>query len=105
MLAYKFAAYAGIIDLFDHLPAEIGLDELRAALVLTAVCINTFGKLILNPSEQATTQLKTDIEQAYSAQSNCLSILRKLSSLALMREIGAILTDLHRILEEFDLPK
>lgn len=90
----------GLIDLCANLTIEIELDKLQTALKLTAICINNFGNFVVDPLEEPPDCLAKSVEEAMSAQLACLSILLTTNSLELIRQIGAILTDLHRILRE-----
>lgn len=90
----------GIIDLIDKHPANIELNNLERAISLSAFCVEDFGTNIVYHSEKNASHLQQKVYQALSAQNDCLDALLKFNSLTLTREIGAILTDLHRIIEE-----
>lgn len=92
----------GLVDLTCPLPAEIEWDQLKTAVELTAACIKYYGEYAANPSESGASALQNHIEKALSAQEVCLGSLQSLSSLDIIRQVGAILTDLHRILEEMN---
>jgi len=90
----------GFIALTNNLPEKLTLDKLKSAIDVTANCITDFGTTIVDNSENTMACLNNKLGQAKSAQSDCLNELLKFNSLILTREIGAILTDLHRIVEE-----
>jgi uncharacterized membrane protein YgaE (UPF0421/DUF939 family) len=89
----------GLISL-PHIPENMELDKFKKAINLTETCITDFGINIIDPSAEITDRLKNEIGQAITAQNECLDALLKINSLTLTREIGAILTDLRRIIEE-----
>lgn len=90
----------GFIALADNFPQNLELDKLKAALDFTADCIEEFGANLITHSEYSAKRLESSLNRAVYYQNGCLTALIKVDSLSLTREIGAILTDLHRILEE-----
>lgn len=95
----------GLLALAEDFPESLELNKLKVAIDAAADCVEDFGINLIDPSKDISLRLKTRISQAMTAQSDCLSALLQFNSLILSREIGAILTDLHRILEEVSSDK
>lgn len=89
----------GLIDLRHTLPPEASPDRLQQALIATGLCVREFGKFLVHSESEGFT-LQQVAADARSAQEDCLSMLRNLEPISLVRDIGAILTDLNRILNE-----
>lgn len=77
-------------------------EGLKRALQDTADCIAVFGRAVVTPSGETFQRLAAAGERARASQSDCLSRLRETATLAELRDLGAILTDLNRILTELD---
>lgn len=89
----------GLLALADHYQ-NINLDMLKNVIDLTAICIIDFGLMITDNSNEISTRVSHNISKAISTQNDCANELLKHNSPKLTREIGAVMTDLHRILEE-----
>ncbi|WP_129726373.1 MULTISPECIES: FUSC family protein [Bacillaceae] len=97
--------YRGLFDLrsakeFQNEYAHI--EGVKPAIESTASCIAYFGKVIIESSKESLSTLMTNIEGARSIQSRCLSDIRNVESLPILRDLGGILTDLSRILRELE---
>jgi uncharacterized membrane protein YgaE (UPF0421/DUF939 family) len=87
----------GIADLGNEWK---GNTSLVYAMDATAECIELFGRTIVDDSRELQTQLQSAITKAKTIQTLCLSELQRTESLTVLRDTGAILTDLNRILKE-----
>ncbi len=87
----------GLVDLGHQNEPLLSLVQ---AIDTTAPCVSWFGERMVNPSDDFLQPLQDAVAQARVHQATCLMDFEKLDSLTTMREIGAILTDLHRILVE-----
>ncbi|SDP31126.1 hypothetical protein SAMN04487897_1781, partial [Paenibacillus sp. yr247] len=76
------------------------IERILAALETAAVCIDHFGEMIIHASTEREERQKTYIQRAQTAQLACLDEMLQAGSPPVLREIGAILTDLNRILIE-----
>jgi uncharacterized membrane protein YgaE (UPF0421/DUF939 family) len=76
------------------------IQQLKQAMTATADCISAYGQLAVNNSEQNLKNLKLAMEAAQIEQAQCLNYLSKVTSLATIRDLGSILTDLGRIVAE-----
>ena len=74
--------------------------DLQVALQDTAECIAAFGRAVPSPSDGAFRFVELAVAQARASHSRCLSHLREATTLTELRDLGAILTDLDRILTE-----
>jgi uncharacterized membrane protein YgaE (UPF0421/DUF939 family) len=84
----------------DLLPNQSYGILLKAAMAATATCIAAFGQMVLDASPHNQQQLAAAIQQALAAQDHCLNHLYTITSLVTLRDMGSILTDLHRIVSE-----
>nr|WP_262890698.1 FUSC family protein [Rufibacter sediminis] len=92
------------IQLDQHLqPEQVYVQQLKQAMKATAECILAYGRVTIQASDENFCQLETHIRQAQVEQSRCLDSLHSISSLATVRDIGSILTDLGRIVSETQL--
>lgn len=93
----------GLIDL-QNIPnyqlEQTYLDQLIKAMETTAQCIAAYGQTAINASEENVKVLQEAIHSALSEQAQSLNILSKINSLATLRDLGSILTDLGRIASE-----
>lgn len=93
----------GIRDLSSYIDDHEASDEitqLNLAIEHTSDCIAHYGKTIIDPSTENLLKLISSVKEAQATQSHCLRILKKYESLTILRDVGAILTDLNRILKE-----
>ncbi|ALJ00156.1 FUSC family protein [Rufibacter tibetensis] len=89
------------IQLNQHLTTEqTYLQKLKVAMETTADAITAFGLASINVSEENLHSLTQAIQQAQVEQAHCLDSLNSIGSLATIRDIGSILTDLGRIASE-----
>ncbi|RNI22698.1 FUSC family protein [Rufibacter latericius] len=89
------------IQLSQHLqPEQLYLQQLKQAMQATAQCISAYGHSIVNATHENHLTLAEAIREATEAQARCLDSLHSISSLATLRDIGSILTDLGRIVSE-----
>ena len=96
----------GLDDLYsdnEFIKEYTDIENLQDTITATAECINQFGKIIVNPSEENMESFNQKIRNAGSAQTNCLSEIHNIKSLMVLRDIGGILTDLNRIIKETQL--
>lgn len=93
----------GLVDLqnIPHYQLEQAYTEqLKKAIETTARCIEAYGQTAINTSEDNVKTLQAAINVALSEQAQSLNNLSKISSLATLRDLGSILTDLGRIVSE-----
>ncbi|WP_026464230.1 FUSC family protein [Adhaeribacter aquaticus] len=76
------------------------VQQLELAMAATARCVEIFGQAAVEESEEVQHSLKKAIELAVLEQANCLNNLYNITSLATLRDVGSILTDLGRIVSE-----
>ncbi|WHY72573.1 FUSC family protein [Fictibacillus enclensis] len=76
------------------------IEELNRAIEQTAMCVAHYGETVINPSAENLLILISSLKEAQETQSRCLVILKRYESLTILRDVGAILTDLNRILKE-----
>lgn len=76
------------------------LESLQLAMEATAKCIEAYGQVAINASEKNLNSLEAAIHKALLEQDNCLNYLNQITSLATLRDMGSILTDLGRIVAE-----
>jgi uncharacterized membrane protein YgaE (UPF0421/DUF939 family) len=92
-----------LVDLQSNLPVPLEqtlVVDLKLALELTAKCVAAYGQTVIDASQQNLERLNEAIPQALAAQDRCLNNLHNVSSLATLRDMGSILTDLGRIASE-----
>jgi len=97
----------GLLDLHNEMqwrPEPAATESLKAAMRATATCISRFGEAIVTQSDEAREQLVNSVDDASLIQLQCLAETQQITSLAVLRDIGSILTDLKRILKEVELP-
>jgi uncharacterized membrane protein YgaE (UPF0421/DUF939 family) len=75
-------------------------EQLRQAMTATAACIAAYGETVIQASAENQQQLKAAIPPALAAQDRCLHNLHTITALAMLRDMGSILTDLNRIVSE-----
>ena len=97
----------GIARGLADLPREtdlhrIGLDE---ALQGTSACLTAFRHAVECPSYEKARDLEAAIARACMSQANCLSHLKRAESLTELRDLGAVLADVDRILSEVRLER
>jgi uncharacterized membrane protein YgaE (UPF0421/DUF939 family) len=73
---------------------------LKLAMEVTARCIAAYGETVIHASEDNLKRLQEVNHQALAAQDRCLNKLHHITSLATLRDMGSILTDLGRIASE-----
>lgn len=88
----------GISDLGHN--EDAGKAGLDGALLTTASCVAAFGVYAVDPTAEHRTGLDEAVDRAQESQSRCLRYLKEVAPLPALREVGAILTDLDRILGE-----
>ncbi|EIT87395.1 integral membrane protein [Fictibacillus macauensis ZFHKF-1] len=93
----------GIRDLkntlhFNESNGEI--EMLNQAIEETAQCVLQYGETVIHPTTEHLLTLIESIKSAQKVQAHCLTLLKKYESLTILRDVGAILTDLNRILKE-----
>ncbi|MDB4895285.1 MAG: integral rane protein [Firmicutes bacterium] len=76
---------------------QAGLDD---ALKDTAACVVAFRRAVANPSDETFQLVAVAVAEARMSQVDCLSYLKETASLTELRDLGAILADLDRILTE-----
>ncbi|MGV3586084.1 MAG: FUSC family protein [Adhaeribacter sp.] len=74
--------------------------QLKQAMASTARCIQLYGDSAINASEENRRCLQIAIQEALTQQGICLNNLSDIKSLATVRDVGSILTDLGRIVTE-----
>lgn len=92
-----------LADLKKNQPFQLEatyLKRLQLAMTATARCIATYGQTTISASAETRNRLQTEIQQALREQESCLNYLHQITSLATLRDMGSILTDLGRILSE-----
>ena len=80
------------------------VQQLKQAMEATAQCIAAYGQTAINASEQNQKKLQDAIYQARIEQARCLESLHHITSLATLRDMGSILTDLDRMVSETGTP-
>ncbi|WP_210464192.1 FUSC family protein [Rufibacter roseolus] len=89
------------IQLDQHLAQEqVYIDQLKLAMEATAQCISAYAAVTIHASDENMRTLEDAIKKAQAEQARCLDSLHSISSLATLRDIGSILTDLGRIVSE-----
>ncbi|WP_062240046.1 FUSC family protein [Fictibacillus sp. FJAT-27399] len=86
-------------NLDDHAASE-EITQLNLAIEHTSDCIAHYGMTVIDPSAENLLKLISSVKEAQEIQSHCLFILKRYESLTILRDVGAILTDLNRILKE-----
>jgi hypothetical protein len=76
---------------------------LKETIEVTAECIQQYGKAIIENTVESRKQLANSIEEAIAVQAQYLSGMHQFKSIVVLRDIGGILTDLNRILNEVRL--
>jgi uncharacterized membrane protein YgaE (UPF0421/DUF939 family) len=76
------------------------LESLKLAVEATARCITAYGQTAVIASQENLNRLEAAIHQALLKQDSCLHYLHQIASLATLRDMGSILTDLGRIVAE-----
>jgi uncharacterized membrane protein YccC len=76
---------------------QVGLDD---ALTDTAAAVVAFRRAVESPSDEAFQLVAVAVAQARMSEVHCLSYLKETASLTELRDLGAILADLERILTE-----
>lgn len=88
----------GVHDLGEPTVAEqVGL---FAVLHDTAACVAALSRVLVAPAPESRSLLNTALGQARARHSRCLRALHQLGQLSALPELGAILTDVNRILSE-----
>lgn len=87
----------GLVDLgIEATP----ITSLVQAMEATAPCLSLFGENMVHQPDVFSPQLQEAVDIAHKYQSECLAEFTTMDSLTTIRDIGAILTDLNRILIE-----
>jgi uncharacterized membrane protein YgaE (UPF0421/DUF939 family) len=89
----------GLVDLGHEVQPNLYLIE---AMTSTATCVGLLAEREIYGSDARGKALQLSIEEARRRQNMCLLYIRGLESLELLRDLGSILTDLNRILDEVD---
>lgn len=89
----------GLMDLDPGALSAASRDKLKTAIETTAACLSCYGARITAPSPPSEERLGRSIAWARARQRECLADMRQIERLELLRELGAILTDLHRIVD------
>ncbi|WP_010677643.1 FUSC family protein [Bacillus timonensis] len=76
--------------------------ELIEAMMSTSTCVGLIASLELLHSNDLIEKMDASTKDAIAKQNMCLSKLKDIESLELLRNLGSILTDLNRILVEID---
>jgi uncharacterized membrane protein YgaE (UPF0421/DUF939 family) len=84
---------------------DLGREEqpnpyLIEALMCTATCVGLVAEREIYHSDVLVKALQSSIEEARLRQNMCLLSFKEIESLELLRDLGSILTDLNRILDE-----
>ncbi|MCM3570243.1 aromatic acid exporter family protein [Neobacillus mesonae] len=77
-------------------------DHLIEAMISTASCIGLIASKEIFHSNELVKELQSLTKEAMTKQNICLLSFKEIESLELLRNLGSILTDLHRILVEAD---
>jgi len=78
----------------------IYVQQLKVTMEATAQCIAAYGQTAIDASENLQKNLQNAIYQARIEQARCLNNLHHITSLATLRDMGSILTDLDRMVSE-----
>jgi uncharacterized membrane protein YgaE (UPF0421/DUF939 family) len=92
-----------LADIQMHQVLEVNrsfVERLQRAMEATAACIAAYGHHAVQASPQNLQHLKEAIVAAKVQQDRCLQDLSAITSLATLRDLGSILTDLDRIVSE-----
>jgi uncharacterized membrane protein YgaE (UPF0421/DUF939 family) len=92
-----------LVDLQSNLAVPLEqtmVEDLKLAMGLTAKCVAAYGQTVIHASEENRERLNEAIPPALAAQDHCLNNLHHIISLATLRDMGSILTDLGRIASE-----
>jgi len=76
------------------------IQQLKLAMEASANCIVAYGQTAISASEENLNTLEAAIHEALLKQESCLNYLHQITSLATLRDMGSILTDLSRIVSE-----
>ncbi|MHA6249191.1 FUSC family protein [Pontibacter sp. CAU 1760] len=76
------------------------IQQLKRAMEATSACIAAFGNTIVDPATANLAILHSSVEVARSEQALSLQEVKGISSLETLRDVGSILTDLNRIVDE-----
>ncbi|AZN42651.1 FUSC family protein [Paenibacillus albus] len=76
------------------------IEQIFEAFAATALCIDHFGVSIIHASTDSSERQLSYVERAQSLQLACLHGMTSVQSPLVLREIGGILTDLNRIVQE-----
>ncbi|MDQ3291747.1 MAG: aromatic acid exporter family protein [Bacteroidota bacterium] len=76
------------------------VEQLKKSIETTAQCIEAYGQTAIHASTENTNKLQEAIHTALHEQAQTLNYFSKISSLATLRDLGSILTDLGRIVSE-----
>lgn len=87
----------GLVDLGPEVPPSPDLIE---AMMTTATCVGLIAGREMSGSNDLAEALDLSIREARACQNVCLLRIKQIESLAVLREMGSILTDLNRILDE-----
>lgn len=87
-------------EMEDYRKEIPNLERIFEALQATAACIDHFGEAAIYASSENKGSHSKNIHRAQSIQLACLNELTQATPPHILREIGAILTDLNRIVQE-----
>ena len=89
----------GLVDIGRETQPNYPLIE---AMKSTATCVGLIASREILNSNELVEKLQMSIKVAMTKQNKCLLSFKEIESLELLRNLGSILTDLHRILVEVD---
>ncbi|WP_458414679.1 FUSC family protein [Schinkia sp. CFF1] len=89
----------GLVDLGHEIRPNHHLIE---AMMSTATCVGLIAGREITHSKELVEKLQLSTKEAMTKQNMCLLSFKEIESLELLRNLGSILTDLHRILVEVD---
>ncbi|QNF33767.1 FUSC family protein [Adhaeribacter swui] len=93
----------GLVDLQNISQYQLEpdyLQQLKQTIETTATCIAAYGQTAVHSTQENINFLSEAIQVALTAQAQFLNNLSDISSLATLRDLGSILTDLGRIVSE-----
>lgn len=76
------------------------IEQIFVAFEATALCIDHFGTTIIHASAESKDRQRSYVKRAQALQLACLHGMTSVQSPLVLREIGGILTDLNRIVQE-----
>ncbi|WP_052487602.1 FUSC family protein [Gordoniibacillus kamchatkensis] len=91
---------ADLRDMEDYKLEYPKIERISEALRTAAACLDHFGEMAIQPSDENKDRQGALIRRAQTVQLACLNEMTQVGSPLVLREVGGILTDLDRIVKE-----